>query len=126
MATGSSRKTTGTRKTTASGRASGSGRKTTSARQGKTVRAQAPVQDRRRLIEKIISNPVLSKLALPIIFIAAVLVIVGIDLIVAWNDFNRFFKILGVELLIAVVVWILKLVFAKSKSSEESDNYSEV
>ncbi len=126
MATGSSRKTTGTRKTTASGRSSGSGRKTTSARQGKTVRAQAPVQDRRRLIEKIISNPVLSKLALPIIFIAAVLVIVGIDLIVAWNDFSRFFKILGVELLIAVVVWILKLVFAKSKSSEESDNYSEV
>ncbi len=126
MATGSSRKTTGTRKTTASGRSSGSGRKTTSARQGKTVRAQAPVQDRRRLIEKIISNPVLSKLALPIIFIAAVLVIVGIDLIVAWNDFSRFFKILGVELLIAVVVWILKLVFAKSKSSEESDYYSEV
>lgn len=126
MATGSSRKTTGTRKTTASGRSSGSGRKTTSARQGKTVRAQAPVQDRRRLIEKIISNPVLSKLALPIIFIAAVLVIVGIDLIIAWNDFSRFFKILGVELLIAVVVWILKLVFAKSKSSEESDNYSEV
>ena len=126
MATGSSRKTTGTRKSSTSGRSSGSGRKTTASRQGKTTRAQAPVKAQPGLIEKIVSSPILSKMALPIIFIAAVLVIVGIDLFIAWNDFSRFFKILGVELLVAVVVWILKLVFAKSKSSEDSDNYSEV
>ena len=57
---------------------------------------------------------------MPIIFIIVVLVIVAIDLLFAWNDFSRFFKILGVEILAAVIVWILKMVFAKSKSSEDS------
>ena len=64
---------------------------------------------------------------MPLIFIAVVLVITGIDLLFAWNDFSRFFKILGIELLVAVIVWILKLVFAKSKTSEDPDsNLSEV
>ena len=57
---------------------------------------------------------------LPIIFIIAVLVFVGLDLLFAFNDFSRFFKILGVEILAAVIVWVLKMVFAKSKSSEDS------
>lgn len=57
---------------------------------------------------------------LPVIFIIAVLVIVGLDLLFAFNDFSRFFKILGVEILAAVIVWVLKMVFAKSKSSEDS------
>lgn len=59
---------------------------------------------------------------MPIIFIAVILVIVGIDLLITWNDFNGFFKLLGIELLVAVVVWILKLVFNKSRSSDENDN----
>ena len=65
---------------------------------------------------------------MPLIFIAVVLVIVGIDLLISWNDFSGFFKILGVELLAAVIVWILKMVFSKSKTSDDSDgrNVSEV
>ena len=47
-------------------------------------------------------------------------IIVGIDLLLSWNDFSGFFKILGIELLVAVVVWILKLVFSKSKTSDDS------
>ena len=57
---------------------------------------------------------------LPVIFVIVVLVIVGLDLLFAFNDFSRFFKILGVEILAAVIVWVLKMVFAKSKSSEDS------
>lgn len=62
----------------------------------------------------------MGKMAMPLIFIAAIIVIVGIDLLLSWNDFSGFFKILGIELLVAVVVWILKLVFSKSKSSDDS------
>ncbi|MBR6487986.1 MAG: hypothetical protein IKT20_03680, partial [Clostridiales bacterium] len=72
------------------------------------------------LSEKIKSSPILSRMMLPVIFIIAVLVIVGLDLLFAFNDFSRFFKILGVEILAAVIVWVLKMVFAKSKSSEDS------
>lgn len=62
----------------------------------------------------------MGRLAAPLIVIAGILVIVGIDLLISWNDYSRFFKILGIELLVAVIVWILKLVFAKSKSSEDA------
>ena len=62
----------------------------------------------------------MGKMAMPLIFIAAILVIVGIDLLLSWNDFSGFFKILGIELLVAVVIWILKLVFSKSKTSDDT------
>ena len=122
MATRSTGKSTGTRRTTSTTRrtsASGS-RKTSSGRQGSSSRRSAPVQPELGLSEKIKSSPILSRMMLPIIFIIAVLVIVGMDLLFAFNDFSRFFKILGVEILAAVIVWVLKMVFAKSKSSEDS------
>ncbi len=78
-----------------------------------------PVQDK-SLLEKFLSCSLMGKMAMPLIFIAAILVIVGIDLLLSWNDFSGFFKILGIELLVAVVVWILKLVFSKSKTSDDS------
>lgn len=61
----------------------------------------------------------MGRLALPLIVIAGILVVVGIDLLISWNDFSRFFKILGIELLVAVVVWVLKLVFSKAQSSDD-------
>ncbi len=57
---------------------------------------------------------------MPVIFIIVVLAITGLDLLFAWNDFSRFFKILGVEILAAVIIWIMKMVFSKSKSSDDS------
>ncbi|MBR2821488.1 MAG: hypothetical protein IKD91_06400 [Clostridiales bacterium] len=60
-----------------------------------------------------------SKAATPLIFIAAVILIVGIDLLISWNKFELFFKILGIEILIAVVVWIiLTLVFSGKKNKD--------
>lgn len=78
-----------------------------------------PVQEK-SLLEKFVSSSIMAKMAMPLIFIAAVLVIVGIDLLLSWNDFSGFFKILGIELLVAVVIWILKLVFSKSKTSDDT------
>ncbi len=66
-----------------------------------------------------------SRAALPLIFIGAVLLIVGIDLLVSWNKYEVFFKILGVEILIAVVVWgVLTLVFS-SRKKNDTDGMSE-
>ena len=67
-----------------------------------------------------------SKAASPIIFIAAVLLIVGIDLLVSWNTYDLFFKILGIEVLIAVVVWvILTLVFSRKNTAGSEDEYED-
>lgn len=63
-----------------------------------------------------------SKAATPVFFIAAVLLITGIDLLVSWNKFELFFKILGVEILIAVVVWIvMTLVFSRQSTKDSNE-----
>ena len=63
-----------------------------------------------------------SRASMPLIFIAAVLVITGIDLLVSWNKFELFFKILGVEILIAVAVWIvMTLVFSRKNTKDSNE-----
>lgn len=123
MATRSTGNSSGTRRSSSSTarRSSSAGtRKASTGRQSSSSRRSAPVQPEPGFIEKVKANPLLSHLMMPIIFIIVVLVIIGIDLLFAWNDFSRFFKILGVEILAAVIVWILKMVFSKQNSSEDS------
>jgi len=108
---------TGQRKSQTTRRSTSSGRKPASSR-SRSSRSM-PVQ-KKSLLEKFLSSSLMGKMAMPLIFIAAILVIVGIDLLLSWNDFSGFFKILGIELLVAVVVWILKLVFSKPKTSDDS------
>ena len=62
-----------------------------------------------------------SKAATPLIFLASVILIVGIDLLVSWNKFEMFFKILGVELLIAVAVWIVMTLVFSRRTTKDSD-----
>lgn len=113
MATGT-RKASNTRRSSGSGRQSGTGRGISS--------KQTPPAPNRTLLEKFISSPLMRRMSMPIIFIAAILLIVGIDLLFTWNDFSGFFKLLGIELLVAVVIWILKLIFTKSRTSDDGDS----
>ena len=58
---------------------------------------------------------------MPLIFIASVILITGIDLLISWNKYEMFFKILGVEILVAVIVWvILTLVFSGRAKKDNS------
>jgi hypothetical protein len=119
MAAGNSRKSSSSRQSSTR-RPSTSGRKPANGRQATRPGRSAPqVQQQPGILERVVSSPIMGRLAAPLIVIAGILVLVGIDLLISWNDFSRFFKILGIELLVAVIVWILKLVFAKSKSSED-------
>ena len=88
-------------------------------------RKNAPVREDTGFAE-VVKKFASSKAASPIIFIAAVLLIVGIDLLVSWNKYDLFFKILGIEVLIAVVVWvILTLVFSRKKNTDSEDEYED-
>ena len=88
-------------------------------------KAPAPVQTESEadsLFRKFAS----SKAAMPLIFIGSVILIVGIDLLVSWNKYEMFFKILGVEILIAVVAWaILTLVFSGRKNKDTDSGPAE-
>ena len=89
-------------------------------------RNSAPVQEESGfggLIRKFAS----SKASSPVIFIAVVLLIVGIDLLISWDKYAMFFKILGIEVLLAVIVWvILTLVFSRKNTDPDGDYDSEV
>ena len=65
-----------------------------------------------------------SRAAMPVIFIAASLLIVGIDLLISWNSYEMFFKILGVEVLLAVVVWVILTLVYSGKNKKSADSIS--
>ena len=111
--TGSSR---GAKKST-----SGKSARSTSSRKTST-RYSAPVQEESGFVSAVKAFAA-SKASSPIIFIASVLLIVGIDLLISWDRYDMFFKILGIEVLLAVIVWvILTLVFSSKKNSDPDDN----
>ncbi len=95
---------------------SNSGRKTSS-------RYSAPVKEESGFVSAVKAFAA-SKASSPIIFIASVLLIVGIDLLISWDRYDMFFKILGIEVLLAVIIWvILTLVFSSKKNSDSDANY---
>lgn len=55
------------------------------------------------------------KILLSVFIIAA---IVGIDLLISWNNYDRFFLILGIELIVSIIVWIVKVFIDSSKENK--------
>ena len=62
---------------------------------------------------------------MPLIFIASVILITGIDLLVSWNKYEMFFKILGIEILIAVVVWVILTLVFSGRTKKDTDSGSD-
>ena len=60
-----------------------------------------------------------SKAFAPVITVLIIAVIIGLDFLFSLNDYNKFFTILGVELLIALICWIVAMLisFGTRKSS---------
>lgn len=65
-----------------------------------------------------------TKAAMPVIFLGAVLLIVGLDLLISWNKYEMFFKILGVEVLLAVIVWVVLTLVFSGKRNKDTDGES--
>ena len=47
-------------------------------------------------------------------------VIVLLDLLISWNNYDVFFKILGFELLITGIIWVIGLVLSFGESAPSS------
>ena len=86
----------------------------------KTTKSSPAAQE--SAFSRIVSKFAASKAAMPLIFIAAVILLVGIDLLISWDNFGTFFTILGVETLIAVVVWVIMTLVFSRRSAKESDS----
>jgi hypothetical protein len=66
-----------------------------------------------------------SRFFAPVITILAVFLIIGLDLLFSWNNFELFFKILGVELILAFAVWIINLMVSLGRDKKNTDSYSD-
>ncbi len=66
-----------------------------------------------------------SRFFAPVITIIAVFLIIGLDLLFSWNNFELFFKILGVELILAFAVWIINLMVSLGRDKKNTDSYSD-
>ena len=66
-----------------------------------------------------------SKFFAPVVTIVAIFLIVGLDLLFSWNNFELFFKILGVELILAFAVWIINLMVSLGRDKKNTDSYSD-
>lgn len=53
----------------------------------------------------------------PVLIVVIPVLLVLLDLLFAWNNFDRFFIILGVELLILAAAWVIGFVFNLSMNS---------
>ena len=57
--------------------------------------------------------------------ILTITLIILFDLLISWNNFDRFFIMLGVELILAAVIWIAGLVLSLGKDSVSDEGGAE-
>ena len=64
----------------------------------------------------------------PVVTVLIVLIVIGLDLLISWNKYDRFFKILGIEILITAVILVLKLALTSNKPetkiNKENEDYA--
>jgi len=58
----------------------------------------------------------------PVTSVVVITFLVLIDMLLAWNDYDRFFKIMGFELLIVGIIWVIGLVLSFGESTPSSGN----
>ncbi|MCR5617323.1 MAG: hypothetical protein K6F83_03430 [Clostridiales bacterium] len=60
-----------------------------------------------------------SRFFAPVVMIIVILAVFGIDLLISLNKYDRFFKILGIEILIAAVILVIMLALSSNKPDTE-------
>ena len=53
--------------------------------------------------------------------ILVIVLVVLIDLLVSWNSFDRFFLILGIELVVLAAAWIIGLVMSIGNEAQPAE-----
>lgn len=63
-----------------------------------------------------------SKAFAPVMTILIIAVVIGLDFLFSLNDYNKFFTILGVELLIALICWIVAMLISFGTRKNSTSN----
>ena len=59
---------------------------------------------------------------MPVVSVVVITFLILIDMLLAWNDYDKFFKIMGFELLIVGIIWVIGLVLSFGESTPSSGN----
>ncbi|MBR2523625.1 MAG: hypothetical protein IKE53_04210 [Clostridiales bacterium] len=62
-----------------------------------------------------------TKVFVPIMTVVISVLLVGLDLLISWNDFSRFFLFLGIEIIAAAVVWLIMTIYSFGSEKKNSD-----
>lgn len=63
-----------------------------------------------------------SKAFIPVVTVVSILLLIGLDLLFSLNNYDTFFRILGVELIIAFAVWIINLIVSLGRDSKKNSD----
>ena len=58
----------------------------------------------------------------PVLTIGIIFVIILLDLLISWNTFERFFMILGIEILITAIIGVIKLALDVNSDGNKNGN----
>ena len=61
-----------------------------------------------------------TRVFVPIMVILVTAVLVGLDLLISWNTYERFFMLLGIELIIAAAGWLIIMIYSIGSSKKSS------
>ena len=95
-----------------------------SAHRKKTTKQQPSVRSKDDIVEVGIGDYwhafTKTKVFVPVMTILVTAVLVGIDLLIAWNTYQRFFVLLGIELIIAAAAWLFIMIYSIGSSKKTS------
>jgi len=96
----------------------------TSAHRKKTTKQQPSARSKDDIVEVGIGDYwhafTKTKVFVPVMTILVTAVLVGIDLLIAWNTYQRFFVLLGIELIIAAAAWLFIMIYSIGSSKKTS------
>lgn len=83
-----------------------------------SVDNSAPMNNSSSLFNKFLN----SRAFIPTVLLAFVLVVVGLDFLFTLNDYSKFFKVLGIEIIVIGILWVSYLAFNTYKSESSKGN----
>ena len=91
-----------------------------------------PVKRQEPVISENKSNPAdyfhafsRSRFFKPVVTVLAILVVFGIDLLISLNHYDKFFKIMGIEIILVAVILVIILAISTSRSGKKETTDSE-
>lgn len=119
MAQAKKKTSTNTRKTSTSSGSSKSRRSSSSNKKPQPTEVEVGFGDYWHAFSK-------TRVFVPVMVILVSAVLIGLDLLIAWNGYKLFFTLLGIEILIAVAVWLIRTVLSIGSNKNRSESGDEV